>query len=523
MTVSEHLMRPGTFNLRFVPEVPVSITNQIVNAMEAAGGAGAHIVITPGRVDLPGVPVAGVLSQATYTGRITKRPSRLSVEGVGILDWLNTYPTTLISRTAGTPTQWVGDLIANGITAGTITDTGASSVSRSFGAYLATKREMLDAVASAGSWEYIVQPDFTIDAAIATTLFASHTTPDLVVTRREEGPDVNVRGVDGGLLDQALDDSQLATQVAVIPEVASSGAGYGTASQALTLKTWNGSTPTLVDAVSSPGTPNSSANGVASSTLNLRGPRREVSVSSRTYALHRFASPGDYVWLWDPPSGLYDLGTVVQFRGETISPAKVRLLSWTWPIEPGLGVYLLLNGTTPTLVDLSDWVETETSETFWTVGDWNPSNVGPVNRTAPMIEQRIVDSGRSIEMIAYTPSGNVDASTGGYTNWATLGTMTVPTWATKIRVSFAVTGVYTITAASSYRLRIRAGTTGPVSAEVFLSWIQTSNRRNVSATVDISAPPTGSQSLIVQAERAAGTGQMRADTTSRFTAAIEYF
>lgn len=406
MSVTEHLMRPGSFSVRFVSEVPVSVTNQIVDAMEGAGGAGCHIVITPGRVDLPGMPVAAILGQASYTGRVTKRPSRLSVEGVGILDWMNTYSANAQSRTSGTPTQWVGDLVTNGVTAGTITNTGATNVTRTFPAWLATRREMLDTVASAGSWEYVMQPDFTIDAAIPATLFSSHTTPELVVTRRDEGPDTSLRGVDGGILDQELDDSGLASQVVVLAEGEGVTIATGSAVATLSLETWDGSTCNFKQVVSSPSTPSGGANTIAQATINLRGARHKVNVSSRTFALHRFARPGDYVWLWDPPSGLYDLGQNVQFRGETISPIKVRLLSWTWPLEPGVGVYLMLNGTTQTLVDLSDFVEYEEGETFWTVGDWNPPSYGMVNRTAPEVEERVSTKNRQ----AGESSGTTDGS-----------------------------------------------------------------------------------------------------------------
>lgn len=387
--ISEHLMRPGTWSLGFTSSVPVSITSQIERAMEGAGGAGCHVVVTPTLVDVDSLGVTAVLASASYTGRVTKRPSRTSVEGVGILDWLNTYPTATIAGTTSTPTQWVDALVANGLTAGAINNTGASNVTRTFPAHLATRRELLDTVASAGSWEYRVQPDFTIDAAVASTLFTSFTDPTLVVTRKEEGPDGVHRGVDGGMLDQELNDSQLATAIKVLAEDLGAGPVVGTASAALTLKTWDGATPVLVDVVSSPATPDADKNTIAQATLNLRGARRKVSVSSSTYALHRFARPGDYVWLYDPTTGLYDVSNQIQFRGETIAPAKVRLLSWSWPIEAGLGVYLLLNGATPTLVDLSDWVEFESGDTFWTVGDWSPPSYGRVNRMNPEIELRL--------------------------------------------------------------------------------------------------------------------------------------
>lgn len=389
--ITEHLMRPGTGSLRFVADVPVRITDLIVNAMELAGGAGCHVVVSPVRLDTEGLTVARALDAAVYTGRVTKRPSRRSIDFVGILDWLSTSSATAKNRTSGTPSQWVGDLAANGITAGTVTNTGATSVTRNFAALIASHREMLDAVAASGSWEYVVRPDFTIDAAIPATLFDSYTSPELVVTRSEGGPSGQYRGVAGGILDQKLDDSQLATRVSVLAadDDADGNPDVGSATQSLNLKTWDGSTPVLVVVTSSPGVPAVDAATIATTILNLHGGRRQVTVSSRTFALHQFARPGDYVWLYDPPTGLVDTSNQIDYRGETISPAKVRLLSWTWPIEAGLGVYLLLNGATPQLVDVSNWVEYETGDTFWTVGNWSPPDYGRLNRTNPEVELRL--------------------------------------------------------------------------------------------------------------------------------------
>lgn len=375
--------------MRFDASVPVTITDRIAAAMELAGGAGAHVVVLPQQFDITGLAVADVLALASYTGRLHDRVSRLSIGGPGISSWLDTYSTTAISRTSGTPSQWVGDLVTNGITSGTIDNTGATSVSRAFRARLASRRELLDTVASAGGWEYIVRPDFTVDAATPANLFDSHDAPELVVTRYESGPDGPYRGVDGGIIDQRLDDSQLATRVDVLAEGDGPAIAIGSATQSLSLKTWDGSTPDLTVVVSSPAAgPSNAADGIAQATLNLRGARREVSVSSSSFALHRFATPGDYVWLYDPISGLRDDTNTITFRGEVINPAKVRLLSWSYPIEAGTGVFVLFNGSTPELVDVTDWVEFETGDTFWTVGDWSPPSYGPVNRSNPEIEQR---------------------------------------------------------------------------------------------------------------------------------------
>jgi hypothetical protein len=125
--------------------------------------------------------------------------------------------------------------------------------------------------------------------------------------------------------------------------------------------------------------------------------------------------------------------------------------------------------------------------------------------------------------VNFTPVGNTDGSTGGYTNWVTLGSLTVPTWCTSIIAIVTCSGIHSITNTSSYDLRLRIGSAGPVStAESHISWIATGTRLSTSIVGEISAPGTGAQDFIIQAERIAGSGQARADTTSHFSAVAWY-
>jgi hypothetical protein len=387
--ITEHLMRPGNGDVRFIPGVPVGTTEQIRRLVdENAGGVGASLVITPVRVDPGQVGDAATLAAAIYAGPIVGRESRLSLQVAGLAVWLDSYLDTAVTRSAGTPTQWVGDLVANGLSVGTIT--GGSNVSRTFPAHSVGRREALDAWAALAGVEYRVNPDLTVDAAAAATLFVSP--PVVVVTRRDEGPDGLLRGVEGGLVDQALTQlgPNIATKAVALAEGVGVAIAKGTATRAISLRTPTGGAPAIVTVLSAPSEESGNADTVASNFLNLQGMRRRVTVSSSTHGLPRFVRPGDEVWLWDVVSGLFDTSNPVQFRGETIYPTLVRLLSYTWPIEQGYGVYVRPNAAAPTWIDVTDWVEWETgSETWWTVGDWSPPSYGPTNRTAPDIEQRV--------------------------------------------------------------------------------------------------------------------------------------
>lgn len=413
--ITEHLMRPGSGDVRFVPDVPISITDEIRALVdENASGVGASLVITPVRVDPSQIGDAATLASAIYTGPIVGRESRLSLQVTGLSAWLDSYLDAAVSRSAGTPAQWVGDLLANGLTAGTIT--GGSNVSRTFPAHSVSHREALDAWAALAGVEYRVNPDLTVDAAAAATLFTSP--PLVVVTRREEGPDGELRGVEGSMLDQALKQlgPNIATKAVALGEGAGASIAKGTATRSVSLLTPAGGTPSIVTVLSAPSEESANADTLASNFLNLQGMRRQVNVNSRTYGLPRFVRPGDEVWLWDPTSGLIDTSNQAQFRGETIYPALVRLLSYTWPLEVGMGVFVRPNAATPTYIDVTDWVEWEDgSDTWWTVGDWSPPSYGPTNRTAPEIEERVAGDGAG--PIAWTPTITQSGTVAGTTNY----------------------------------------------------------------------------------------------------------
>lgn len=387
MTISEHLMRPGSGSVQFA-DVPVSVSKAILDAVdESQGGPGAHIVITPTPMDPLAFGDSAMLAAAVYTGRIVARPSRSSLEFVGLGSWLDTYLDSTLTKTAGTPTQWLTDLLTNGLTVGSVS--GGSNVSRTLPAHVASRRECLDSIAGLGGWEYRIQPDFTVDAG--TSVFV--TTPEVVVTRKAEGPDGEVRGVDGSLLDQKIDTKSTATKAVALAQGQGSAIVKGTATTSVSLKTRSGGTPELVTVLSAPSEESANANTSASNFLNLQGLRREVAVSSRTHNLRRYVTPGDYVYLYDLAAGLVDTTNQVQFRGETIFPAEVRCLSITWLIEEGMGVYVRPNAASPTWVDVTPWVMWESGDTWWTVGDWSPGSYGRTNRSNPEVEQRIGNDG----------------------------------------------------------------------------------------------------------------------------------
>jgi len=388
--ITEHLMRPGSGSVLLRPDAPLSMTQAIFDLVneDTAAGVGAHIVITPTRVRPDEIGDDAVLATASYVGRIVKRPSRLALQFVGLGSWLSTYLDTEETRTSGTPANWLADLLRNDLSAGTASGTG--TVTKTFPAYVTTAREALDAVCGIGGWEYRINPDFTVDTHDEGSLFVSP--PTVVVTRKAEGLDGEFRGVDGGMIDQAIDVSQVVSKVVALAAGAGTTIAVGSATDTPNLNAPLGSAPTLVSVVSAPGEESGNASTLATNVLAQQGQQRAVSVSTRTHHLPRHVRPGDEVYVYDLAGGIYDTSNQIQFRGELLTPALVRLLSYTWPIESGLGVYVRSNEASPTYIDVTNYVTWERSETRWTVGDWSPPSYGRINRTDPEVETRVSDS-----------------------------------------------------------------------------------------------------------------------------------
>lgn len=96
----------------------------------------------------------------------------------------------------------------------------------------------------------------------------------------------------------------------------------------------------------------------------------DVSIVS-AYAPADTIKCGAQVWLADDAQGLFGLPADRFFwRGELVCPVLARVVGHQWPIEDGMGVYLLwqTGASSTTVIDLSDWVEWEPPGSRMTVG-----------------------------------------------------------------------------------------------------------------------------------------------------------
>lgn len=406
MTVTERLMKPGSFSVRLREDYPWSVASA-VDVFD-------HIVITPTRLDpIAGFSDADILAAAIYTGVVTSKPSPRIFEGAGLAWWLGTDEglgdllDTATTQSAATLSTWVTALRPSSLSAGTVSNTGLGTLSATY--QWMTRREALDGVCRALGAEWRVNPAFTLDAAKSPDLFVS--TPTVVITRKEEGQDGSYRGLDGTLIVTAKDVRQYTTKAIAVAQGQGATVATGTSSGSTSYKDGLNNTVVLERLVNAPSDSSANASTIAAQQVGQWNQvRRELSLNSRTYNVTRHAKPGDYVYVFDQLAELTDPANQITFRGELISPIKLRVYALTWPIERGMGVYARRSGATPTYTDLTDYVEWEDgSDVQWDVGaaprSSNDTDAASAGATAYLgANAAIAERATSGEWIDYTPT-----------------------------------------------------------------------------------------------------------------------
>lgn len=415
MTVTEGLMRPGSAIIQFVPDIPSKEVADVMAIIdEDNGGPGGHIVITPEAIVTEKISDADLLDTALWTGRVTARRSMTQIECLGISSWLDSFTDAELNRTAGTISQWLGDCLLNSITAGTVTATGTSNVTRVFDIARQTRRQVLDTVAALGGWEYRFNPDFTVDAGTTANLFrttASESTPLVALMPEGGSTDWVYKSFTAKIAEPRLNLGDISTKVVVLGAGGYQATWTGTPS----LKTWNGNTPEIVTTKVAGTETAANADTLADRVGDERSARWRATATTDVDLIRKHVTPGDSVYVYDHVAGLLNEADQIELRGEVISPLKKRLIELTWPITRGMGVYLRSNASTPIYVDLSQWVVNEGTTAFWVIGDaeWpalagrvandiidigNPGGDGGTNPTPP------IDGGGGVGFDCTTPA-----------------------------------------------------------------------------------------------------------------------
>lgn len=368
MTVNEQLMGFGSWGITLDERTPREILDRLLYF--------GHVAIVPGRVN-PAEYGDSLLTMARYVGVLTKRDfdDVKRVGGQGMAVWLadsdgkgdvfespvtitgQTFPNTITTLMTGSTAVTIGTLYS---VAGTYT---GQHVWQSRG-------QAVDYVCQTMGAEWRVNGNATLDAGPIANLYV--TAPTCLVVRKGAGKDMALTGLAGDMT-LTRDVEDFTTRVVLLAE----GEGESTATGSANIISnpyldIHGSPVKRVRLVSESGTSSGNASARAQLQLNrFTGTRNALRLSADDYEIRGSFQVGDYVWVYDPDSGLFDTNNEVTFRGNRINPIKLRTVETSWPVVEGSTVaYRHQDGTWWNLTDYVDW---ENGSTSIGVGELNRS------------------------------------------------------------------------------------------------------------------------------------------------------
>lgn len=415
MTVTESVQALGEWSVRLRPDTPQDVMAKL--NLVFPGGFG-HIVILPGRVD-PSYYGDGLLAAAHYVGvyrRIDKADDGFTASGVGMAMWLGDDDDkgpvleTAVSLTAKTFVQSLTALLPPGgaVTAGTL-HAVAGSFSGAF--QWQTSRDAFNYVcaffgSSAAPVEWRVNGDGTVDAGLVSDLYV--TTPTAIVTRLPDS-EASITLVSlHGTGDLITDVEDYASRVVILAEDTPSGPALGSANDASNRYVdIHGNFVAITRMVSESGTTSGNAAARATAELNaFLTPRGTVQLSSDAYDVEGRFQVGDYVYVYDPDAGFYDLTQEAYAAGVPVHPQLLRVVEATWPVEAGMTV--LFRDQSPGWTDLTPYVIFEPSGTDLTVGQLGASltNLG----AQPIDARNLNDSNLRTGVITFTTNAGTQTS-----------------------------------------------------------------------------------------------------------------
>jgi hypothetical protein len=415
---------------------------------------------------------ATIQAQALWSGIVTGPPADGEIVGWGNGwslggngDHAGDALETTTTLSAVTLSSALSTLLPAGqpIIPGTVTNTG-TNITAQFPAPCSRFDAVAQACALAGA-EWIIQPDFTIDAAAASTLFS--TTPTVLLTTDPEPLDLaGVRGVEISKATSTIEAKGYATKVIT---VAQSGDGAqlatGSATRATSYLDGRGNAFVAKRLVNQPAVSDANADTVSQNVLNLSTVRKSITVTARADHLRRIVKPGDYVYLYDQPGTILDRANQITYQGDVACPVITRLYGITWGFEPGMGCFY--RSTAGTITDLTPYLVRETGDTTLDVGrsaagtgddvaDYTPASISADIATRAAFGKRI----------SYTPTWSGTLGNGTLTgSYQILGD-----W---VRVWIALTrGSTTSHGASIQTFSIPAGLTNAATEGCWLGGVR---------------------------------------------------
>jgi hypothetical protein len=341
-----------------------------------------HITVHTGRVE-PALVGDGLLGSSRYTGVLrgkSEQDEGFTLTGCGMEFWLGdeddkgTVIEDPVSFSGVTYTAAIQDLLDLGsaVVAGTL-HAQVGTFTNTF--QFMVLRKAIAYVASTGGHEYRVNGDATLDYGAVEELYV--TDPKCFVVKRGAGVDMDLRAL-LGKSDVDSDVEDFTTRVVLLAASTEAQVATGDADINPALnpyKDLHGNPVQLTRMVSESTTDATNADARAQLQLNrFSGTRDALTLSTTEYDINGSARVGDYLGVYNPDIGLYDLANEVPFRGGLLNPIHLRLIETTWPVSAGFMVaYRDPDGA---WLDLTDYVQFEGGQTTVKVGGYNRSLTG---------------------------------------------------------------------------------------------------------------------------------------------------
>ena len=388
MSVKEVLQALGNWGITLKPETPREIVRQIEQ------NKFGHIAILPGRIN-PLQYGDGLLREARYVGvyRSTFKQSddTLEIKGVGMNFWLgdeddkgDIFETPVVLTGVTFPNAIRALLPASGSViegnlysvpgAGTYTNKHQWETPRKAIQYVTdtytTSAEFtgIDRIV-----EYRVNGDATLDAGPIENLYS--TTPKAILVKKDTGRDMRMLGLRADMsLDYDVED--LTTRVVLIAEgegdTVSTGSADATPSG---FKDLFGNPIKQTRIVSESGT--TVGNATTRAQLQLIRwslPRQAIQIHTDEFDIKGDFAVGDYIYVFDPESGFFDLDQETFWRGQPINPLALRVKEMDWGVRPNWTVAFRKND--GTWLDLSEYYKPEGGGSTLAVGDYRRTLAG---------------------------------------------------------------------------------------------------------------------------------------------------
>lgn len=227
--------------------------------------------------------------------------------------------------------------------------------------------------------EYYITPQGRINAGTPASLFPSYNNPTTFVIRKGSRADMRYKPLPLGSATFSGDATNYATEVVSLVQVEDTNFIEGSATGTTSKRDLHGNLLDIVIVNNESSTLAENVDARAAARLaQAQAPRTSLELSTENYDIHGEFKPGDAIWVYDVPSGLYDLSNEIYFSDGVYWPIKLRVLEITYPVVKGMGVYFKAptpSGTIYNLTPYIDWEPPGTSQIV--VGAFTRSLIPP--------------------------------------------------------------------------------------------------------------------------------------------------